>query len=189
MVKLFKIVFFLIIIFKSNYHFAQTNTEDDAPKKKEEYKITEVISPPDSVPASELLNRAVNWVKIESAKYGKTNGITTGSKAECIATFTVKPKELNPDCDYTGKITMKVIIECKDKRYKYTITQIKHISKSGKSNGGNFENIIAECGSMIMGDLIWKKLKGEAIKCANSIVSEIKINMLKPSIDAGKDNW
>ena len=88
--------------------FSQENTEADAPKKKVETKISEVVNT-DSLPSSELLQRAVNWVKIESNRYGKTSGITTGSKAECTATFPVKPKDLNPVVDYTGKIQMKVI--------------------------------------------------------------------------------
>ena len=168
--------------------FSQENTEDDAPKKKAETKITEVVTT-DSLPASELLQRAVNWVKVESNRYGKTSGITTGSKAECTATFPVKPKELNPEVDYTGKISMKVSIECKDNKYKYTISQIKHISTNGRTTAGSIDNKIPECGSMIMGDLVWKKLKGEALKGSAKVVEDLKEGMQKASSDTGKEEW
>lgn len=154
-----------------------------------EIKITEVITLSDSVPSSELLKRAVNWVKIENPKYGKSSGVTTGSKAECVATFSVKPKELNPECDYTGKITMKVIIECKDSKYRYTVNQMKHTSTSGNTSGGELENVVPSCGSMAMSEVIWKKLKGEALKYAGSIASNIKETMKVASDDLGKEDW
>jgi hypothetical protein len=168
--------------------FSQENTEADAPKKKVETKISEVVNT-DSLPSSELLQRAVNWVKIESNRYGKTSGITTGSKAECTATFPVKPKDLNPVVDYTGKIQMTVIIECKDNKYKYTVSQIKHVSISGKTTAGSIDNKVPECGSMAMGDIVWKKLKGEALRGAGLVVEDLKEGMKKPSAEAGKEEW
>ena len=168
--------------------FSQEKPAEDAPKMKNETKISEVV-PTDSLPASELLQRAVNWVKVESNRYGKTSGVTTGSKAECTATFPVKPKELNPEVDYTGKISMKVTIECKDNKYKYTVSQIKHISANGKTTAGSIDNKVPECGSMAMGDIVWKKLKGIALKGAGTVVEDIKEGMLKSSTDTGKEEW
>ena len=168
--------------------FSQTKTEDDAPKKKNETKITEVVNT-DSLPASELLQRAVNWVKLENNLYGKTSGVTTGAKAECTATFPVKPKELNPEVDYTGKISMKIAIECKDNRYKYTVSMIKHISTNGKTTAGSIDNKVPECGSMAMGDIAWKKLKGEAMKDAAKVIEDLKEGMKVGSADAGKEEW
>ncbi|MBA2612639.1 MAG: hypothetical protein H0U95_11745 [Bacteroidetes bacterium] len=168
--------------------FSQTKPEDDAPKKKNETKITEVVTT-DSLPASELLQRAVNWVKLENNIYGKTSGVTTGAKAECNATFPVKPKELNPEVDYTGKISMKITIECKDNKYKYTVSMIKHISTSGKTTAGSIDNKVPECGSMAMGDIVWKKLKGEAMKDAARVIEDLKEGMKVGSADSGKEEW
>ena len=42
--------------------------EDEFAQKKTETKLTEVITT-DSLPSSELLKRAVNWIKVESIKY------------------------------------------------------------------------------------------------------------------------
>lgn len=160
---------------------------DEFEKKKVETKLTEVITT-DSMPSSELLKRAVAWIKVESNKYKKSSGTTTGGKAECSASFPVKPKELNPEVDYTGKITMKVVIECKDSKYKYTISDIKHISKSGYTSAGSIDNVVPECGSQIMHEVAWKKLKGEALRGAALVVIDLKEGMTKPSGES-KDEW
>ncbi|MBA3683470.1 MAG: hypothetical protein H0W73_20235 [Bacteroidetes bacterium] len=183
------LLFCSLMVFASDC-FSQTTTAtaEDVPKKKNETKITEVITT-DSLSASELLQRAVNWVKKESTIYGKSSGVTTGSKAECTAIFPVKPKELNPEVDYTGKISMHIAIECKDNRFKYTISQIKHISTSGKTSAGSIDNKVPDCGSMIMGDLVWKKLKGEALRGAGKVVEDLKEGMKKDSKDVEKEEW
>jgi hypothetical protein len=187
MPKNLKILIFLTLLFFFNLAFSQ-ETEDDSPKLKKETKLTEVIVT-DSASSAELLKRAVTWVKVESARYGKTNGVSAGTKAECMVTFPVKPKELNPKCDYEGKVTMRVIIECKDNKYRYTITNIKHISNNGRSSAGSVDNIVPDCGTLIMIELVWKKLKGEALGKAGSVANDIKEGMKIKSSEAGKDNW
>lgn len=162
--------------------------EDEFAKKKPETKLTEVI-PTDSLAASDLSKRAIAWMKVESDKYKKTNATTTGSKVECIASFPVKPKELNPEVQYTGKVTMKVVIECKDSKYRYTVSEIKHISKSGNVNGGSIDNDVPECGSMAMNDLIWKKLKGEMLRGAAQVVVDLKAGMAVAPTEEKKDEW
>ncbi len=185
MIKNLQIFIFLNLLFFFQGSFAQ---EDDEPKLKKETKLTEVIVT-DSASLSELLKRAVNWVKVESARYGKTNGVSTGAKAECTITFPVKPKELNPVCDYEGKIVMRAIIECKDNKYRYTISNIKHVSKSGRASAGSIDNVVPECGSMIMIDLTWRKLKGEALGKAGWVASDIKEAMKIKSSEGTKDEW
>lgn len=162
--------------------------EDEFAKKKQETKITEVI-PTDSISSSELLKRATNWMKAENEKYKISNAATTSNKAECVVSFPVKPKELNPQVDYTGKITMKVVVECKDSKYRYTISEIQHISKSGKTTAGSVDNVVPECGSMAMDDLCWKRLKGEAMRGAGLVVSDLKSGMSKIESDVKTDEW
>ncbi|MBK6523468.1 MAG: hypothetical protein IPG08_14750 [Sphingobacteriaceae bacterium] len=83
---------------------------------------------------------------------------------------------------------MKVVIECKDRKYRYTINSIKHTSKSGKTSGGSIDNVVPDCGSMIMSDIQWKKIKGEAIKFANYTINDIKEAMMLDSKGYG-DDW
>ncbi len=187
-----KLFFLSLFIVLSNSFVAQTaepkpKEEEDAPKKKAETKLSEVIET-DSLPNGELLKRAVNWVKVESSYFVKQGGTSSGNKAEFTASFKIKPKELNPEVDFTGKVTMKVTIECKDAKYKYTISEIKHTSKSGKASGGSIDNTVAECGSMIMKDLTWKKIKGEMLRDAGQVIIELKVGMAKDSVEV-KEEW
>ena len=161
---------------------AAKDENKDGDKQFQEVVLT------DSVPAAGLAKRAVNWVKVESPRFKKSNGVATGSKAECIATFKIRAKELNPQPDFTGTITMHVSIDCKDNKYRYTINKIKHTSTNGKASGGDINNIVPECGSMTMPDIIWKKIKGEAFKDASMIISELKEGMAKSTADT-KDEW
>jgi hypothetical protein len=171
----------LIFCFSTGLVFSQ---EEEA---KDEKKFQEVVIT-DSVAAANLMKRAVNWVKEPSKRFTKTNGVATGTKAECIAKFKIKAKELNPVTDYTGFIEMHVSIDCKDNKYRYTISKIKHISSNGKATGGAIDNIVPECGSMTMPDNTWKKIKGEAFKYADMVISELKEGMSKSSTDT-KDEW
>ncbi len=187
----FKLLFLSLLILNSSLIFGQSSAPGgDKPKTTKETKLTEVItSVGDTVLASEMLKRATNWAKLENPKYAKTNATTAGIKVECMVSFVTKPKELNPESDYTGKITMKVAIECKDNRYKYTVSEIKHVSKSGNTTGGSIDNVVPECGSMTLGEMTWKKLKGEAIRDANMVVSDIKAVMDKPSATEETEEW
>lgn len=162
--------------------------EDEFAKKKAETKLTEVITT-DSMPAGDLSKRAVAWMKVETDKYRKTNATTSGNKIECLASFPVKPKELNPEVQYTGKVTMKVVIECKDAKYRYTVSDIKHISKTGTTSGGSIDNAVPECGSMAMNEIVWRKLRSEMLKGAAQVVVDLKAGMaIPPSEDKG-DEW
>ena len=155
-------------------------------KSELDKQFSEVVST-DSVPSANLTKRAVNWVKTESPRFKKSMGVATGSKAECLATFKIKAKELNPQPDYTGIITMHVTIECKDNKYRYSITKMKHTATNGKATGGDITNIVPECGSMTMPDKTWKQIKGEAFKSADMVISELKEGMSKSTSD--KDDW
>lgn len=181
------VILSLFMLVSASSVLAQAD-DPDSPKKKIETKLTEVVTT-DSLPASELMKRAVNWVKAESKTYVKSKGATTDNKAECTAIFLVKPKELNPQVDYTGKITMKVTIECKEAKYRYTVNEIKHTSKSGKTTAGSIDNVVPECGSMSMDDIVWKKLKGEAMRYASQVVSDLKAGMTVDSSQTPTDEW
>lgn len=161
---------------------------DEFAKKAPETKLTEVIET-DSVPATEIMARAKEWYKQEAPTYKKTNASNSGTKLECLVSFPVKPKELNPQVDYTGKVTMKVVIDCKSSKYRYTIREIKHTSKSGTCTGGSVDGLVPECGSMGMTDVVWKKLRGEMLAGASKVAADLKAVMNSTAPDAKADEW
>ncbi len=183
-----KVSLLSFILISGNSFSQEVPKEHKEAVKHDAFKLSEVILK-DSTAASELMKRAVNWVKADSPRFTKTNGITTGTKAECIAVFKVKPKELNPVCDFTGTITMHVSIECKENRYRYTIGKIEHVSANGKNSGGDINNVVPECGSMTMPANEWKKIKGEGKRGSEAVVSELIEGMDLRSTSGKKDDW
>ncbi len=164
------------------------NLDEEFSSKKAEVKLTEVIAM-DSIKGSELGKRAGIWLKLETTKYKKTPGGNTSGKVDCAVAFLIKSKELNPRIDITGKITMKVVIDCKDDKYRYTVSEITHISKTGATNGGKIDNITPDCGSAAMDEVTWKKIKGEALRNAALVAIDIKESMQKSSADSAANDW
>jgi|ERR1700752_5381147 len=205
--KISKLVFATVLMTSVSFGYAQEVVN------KDEKKIQEVITmSADPVPVvpnedgsmppvdtstaakpmaqSEILKRAVNWVKLENPKYVKATGVTSGSKAECVVTFKYKPKELNPQADVEGTFTMHVSVEAKEGRYRYTISKIMHNAKNADYTGGDINNEVPKCGSLKLGADLWKKIRSEAFKDANLVVEDLKLGMKKPSTEiVNPDEW
>jgi hypothetical protein len=179
--------------------------------KKEENKIQEVVTlmadplpsvpnadgsipvdtnPPKGMAASEILKRAVNFVKMENKKYTKGNGVTTGTKAECVVTFAYKPKELNPTADVQGSITMHVSIDAKEGKYRYTISKLSHNAKNAEYTGGDIYSEVPKCGSMKLPPDMWKRIKSEALKQSGLLATDIKEAMkISSTTPVNSDEW
>ena len=147
-------------------------------------------SPQKSLDQAEILKRAVNFVKIESPKYTKGNALTTGTKAEFVANFNYKPKELNPQSDVQGAFTLHVSIEAKEGKYRYTISKLNHVAANGDYSGGDLYSEIPKCGSMKLSNGMWKQMRSEGIKQSMVIAEELKEAMKIPSNKTvDKDEW
>ncbi|MCX7727888.1 MAG: hypothetical protein N2203_00290 [Bacteroidia bacterium] len=179
--KNFLLVCLMVLMFCQNNFAQQSIATDDG------FTITEIIIK-DSVSVKELTGRATAWAQKKHPKYEKVNAVGGTSKVEADVEFKIKPKELNPSHDFTGKIIMHVKIETKDGKYKYTINKIRHIADNGKHSGGDISKDIAECGSMFLPEMTWKKIKGEAIKDANIVVEDIKDAMSTP-VKTVSEDW
>ncbi|MBC7696632.1 MAG: hypothetical protein H7141_14440 [Burkholderiales bacterium] len=202
--KLTTLLYSVAILFSINSLSAQE-------AKTDEKKIQEVITliadpvslppnedgslpvdtnPPKAMASGEILKRAVNFVKIESTKYKKGNGVTTGSKAECVVTFNYKPKELNPVADVQGTITMHLSIDAKEGKYRYTISKISHNAQTADHSGGNVYSEVPKCGSMKIPPDIWKRIRSEAFKQGALLANDVKEGMKIPSnTPVNSDEW
>jgi hypothetical protein len=174
--------FFISMIVSPVIYWAQQSISNN-----DGFTVTEIIIK-DSVPSKELLGRATEWAQKKHPKYEKINAVGGSTKVETDVEFKIKPKELNPQFDFTGKIVMHVKIEVKDGKYKYTINKVRHIADNGKNSGGDITKDIAECGSMFLPEMTWKKIKGEAIKDANIVAEDIKDAMSTP-VKTNSEDW
>ena len=202
--KVSKFIYFILFLATIGHLSAQE-------PKKDNKKIQEVITimedpvslppnedgsipvdtnPPKGMNASEILKRAVNFVKTESEKYTKGDAVTTGSKAEFIASFNYKPKELNPEADVQGSITMHLSIEAKEGKYRYTISKINHNAKNSYFTGGDVFSEIPKCGSMTIPSALWNRIKSEALKQSGVLANELKEAMqISSSTPVNSDEW
>lgn len=147
-------------------------------------------NPPKGMAASEILKRAVNFMKIESVKYSKSNALTTGSKAECVVTFKYKPKELNPKADVQGSIKLHLSIDAKEGKYRYTISKITHNALNSEFSGGDIFSDVPACGSLNLPLDLWKRIRGEANQKAAVIAADLKEAMKVSSIiPVNADEW
>lgn len=203
--KLSTLFYTAVVLFLVNTTSAQEAKKDDAKKIQEvvtlmadplpstpnaDGSLPVDTNPPKGMASSEILKRAINFVKMESTKYTKGNRVTTGSKAECVATFNYKPKELNPAADVQGSITMHLSIEAKEGKYRYTISKINHNAKNAEFSGGDVYNEVPACGSMKLPTELWKKIKSEAIKQSGVVVNDLKEAMkISSTTPVNSDEW
>jgi hypothetical protein len=201
----------LRILFSATALLFLINSVSAQEAKKDENKIQEVVTimadplpsvpnadgslpvdtnPPKGMAASEILKRAVNFVKTENKKYTIGNGVTTGSKAECLVTFVYKPKELNPTADVQGSITMHLSIDSKEGKYRYTISKLNHNAKNPDYTGGDVYTEVPKCGSMKLPPEMWKRIKSEAFKQSGILATELKEAMkISSTTTVNSDEW
>jgi len=141
-------------------------------------------------PAFELAKRAQIWSTDKPAanKYVKSNCSANDNTATCNATFIYKVKDLNPTEKVDGEISMSITIEAKEGKYRYTINNMRHKATDATSNGGDIFGQVAECGSMKINDLTWKKIKSAAFTDAKMVADDLKSKMERPSGEAPKKN-
>lgn len=139
-------------------------------------------------PLGEVTKRAQNWYAQKHPKFTKEGGANTGNNVTCNVTFPFRQKQLNPENAVDGKITMDVLIEAKEGKYRYTIKNIKHVaSKPGMSCGDIYAKV-PEAGSMSVTDLTWKHIKSAAFADAKIVIDDIKAKMAE-GVTSEKDEW
>lgn len=162
-------------------------------KKKEEPPPTEEPAAdtlPSTMPApqAEILKRAQAWYIAKAKKFVKANGSNSGKSVTCNASFVFKQKALNPENDVDGKITMDVIIEAKEGKYRYTIKNIQHKANKQGMSGGDIYAVVPECGSLSLSDRTWKHIRSEAIADAQLVIEDLKAFMKEEVVET-KDEW
>lgn len=138
---------------------------------------------------AELNKRANYWYTTKNKKFEKSSGGGSGSQVVCNVKFNYKPKELNPVNDVEGEITMRVTVDCKEGKYRYTVDKIEHKAKRGVCSGGDVFNEVPACGSMNLNSVIWKQIKSAGLANAKVVAEDLKVKMAKPVPSSGKSEW
>lgn len=172
-----------------------THTPDPKDKKKKHHVVETPVEPaPDTLsamipaPVGEIVKRAQHWYTEKSTKFIKSNGANTGKDVTCSVTFPFKQKQLNPENAVDGKITMDVVIEAKEGKYRYTIKNLKHIAAKPGMSGGDVYEKVPEAGSMSINDGTWKHIKAEAFADAKVVIDDLKAAMAQ-EVKSDKDEW
>lgn len=150
--------------------------------------VADTLSPLIPAPSGEIVKRAQNWYNVKTTKYTKAGGSTVGNMLTCNVTFPFKQKMLNPENAVDGKITMDVVVEAKEGKYRYTIKNIKHVASKPDMSGGDIYLSVPEAGSMSITDNTWKHIRSEAFTDAKFIIDDMKAKMTE-EVKSGKDEW
>lgn len=150
--------------------------------------VPDTTNPFIPAPQAEVLKRAQNWYTLKNDKIKKSNGTNSGKSVSCNVTFPFKQKVLNPENEVDGNITMDLIIEAKEGKYRYTIKNIKHKANKAGMSCGDVYAIVPECGSMKVSDRTWKLIKKEAFTNAQLVAEDLKEKMNR-EVESKKDEW
>ena len=151
-------------------------------------EVPDTLPPLMPAPQAELLKRAQNWYTLKTKKFIKSGGTNSGKSVSCSATFTFKQKVLNPENDVDGKISMDIIIEAKEGKYRYTVKNIKHIATKKGMSGGDIYLEVPEAGSMAITDRTWKHIRSESFAYAKILTDDLKA-VMKEESNTGKEEW
>ena len=87
-----------------------------------------------------------------------------------------------------GKISMDIIIEAKEGKYRYTVKNIKHIATKKGMSGGDIYLEVPEAGSMAITDRTWKHIRSESFAYAKILTDDLKA-VMKEESNTGKEEW
>lgn len=143
------------------------------------------VIPVDSVTADELYSRAILWYTqtFKSAKAAMelsdraTGVIVSDPDANFPAYFVKKNGTRVAD----GWVTFSLKIQCKDGRFKYTLTNLEH--KGGSCPGG----VLEKESTMCFWKNLWTSLKDEANTSATALIQSLSKSMASRAAADGGD--
>jgi hypothetical protein len=157
----------IIVVFQS---FSQ-NPAFPIDNESKKITYTEVVELGKGVKKATIQTRAKGWVS-------KKGFLAKAKQAE--GTFSFKGKYvLNYPSATTGKnergeVEFICTLYLKDGRYKYVISNFKHVGVNGRGSGGPLEKDVPECGKFVLPLGSWTKIKNEVFSLTTPLVTEMK---------------
>ncbi|HEY8688273.1 MAG TPA: DUF4468 domain-containing protein [Chitinophagaceae bacterium] len=147
------------------------------------YLQTEVVNV-DSISVQTLYSRTKLFIA-ENFKSAKTViQLDDPETKTLVVKGGVTPYIKNAFAGRTYGISMFTLkIQCKDNKYKYTLSDIYHEKVStDEYSGGSFENDKPACGTAFLNNKAWHKIKDNSIEKINNLIALMKVQVSSKNI-------
>ncbi len=152
------------------------------------YLLTEVVNV-DSISAQSLYSRTKLFIA-ENFKSAKTViQLDDAENKTLVVKGGVMPYIRNAFAGRTYGISMFTLkIQCKDNKFKYTLSDIYHEKVShDEYSGGSFENDKPACGTAFLNNKAWHKIKDNSIEQIKNLIVLMKVQISSGNIQ--KDDF
>jgi len=172
------------------FWFASPVFGQNMPVDKTTGKITytEVVKV-DSVSQKELYNASKLWAMRAFADSKHVNEVKNAETFTLSLAPSVETRDLNSNLK-TGYLYYTLTIECRDGRYKYTLTDFKH-EKNPETNvcdGGNLENANYDCPGLVLNKKkFWADIKQQANDNIVALIADMKKSIVQNAVHKSSD--
>lgn len=169
--------------------FAQNGNGKLPINKEGIVEYSEVVTT-DSVNAGTLYSRARLFVANAFNSASDVTKLEDGNTTTIVTKALMPRNFINPlNKSHGGRVAFKFTIQCKDGRYRYSVTDFVHEDRINSSfTGGALENDKPACGGLYMPRKSWEKIKTETAAHAERFIAEMKATM-KGSAGFSSENW
>lgn len=145
-------------------------------------EFTEVVTV-DSASAQTLYSRAKLFVTNAFVSGKDVTQMNDDAAFTTVVKGSTKPS-LGLGATREGLVTFKMTIQCKDGRYKYSLTDFLH--EGAQYSGGALENEKPDCGTFFLPKSSWNKLKKQVAETVTLMADNLKKDMKASTV---KNEW
>ena len=138
-----------------------------------------------SLAASEIYTTTKDWAKEQNLN---TTTDEANKKLVYSGTFTVSYRPSKSTSNEEGTVSYTLHIGAKDGKYRYILVDLVHKGASG--DGGKLENAKPDCGTTVINNNSWSKIKQQAHAQANKLIESLNKKIKEVQNDPTKnDDW
>lgn len=138
-----------------------------------------------SLTAAEIYNTTKEWAKTKELS---TTEDEANKKLVYSGSFKVSYRPSKGTTNEEGTVSYTLHIGAKDGKYRYILVDLVHKGSSG--DGGKLENAKPDCGTTIINNNSWSKIKQQAHTQANELIESLSKKIKEVQNDPTKnDDW